>query len=458
MEAARAYLGEKVLEQGIKFLMKEPINNMEKLIEWVEKIPMPEHHRKNVASVKKFLQNKDTNWYRLAERLLTKTHPSVRQKMAINFFVNASFLGVPKQIENAKKLGCSVPWALLVDPTERCNLNCIGCWAGDYQKKEELSFELLDRICTEAQELGIYFMAMSGGEPLLRKNDIVKLAEKHSSMVFHLFTNGTLVDDALIEDMKRLGNITLAFSIEGFEEATDRRRGRGVFKKVMEAMEKMKEAGLVYGASVTYTRHNTEELASPEFVDMLVEKGAAFAWYFTYIPIGKDVDLDMMATPEQRAYIYDKILEYRKTKPILIVDFWNDGEASNGCIAGGRRYLHINAQGEVEPCAFVHYSTCNIKNVSLKEALCSPLMKAYQKRQPFNMNMRRPCPLIDNPDMLREIVEESGAYSTQLTANETASEFAEKLKPYAEKWGEIADKIWYDNKRVDEVACREGTN
>ncbi|MGB9813955.1 MAG: radical SAM protein [Thermovenabulum sp.] len=444
MDLARTYIGEKVLEQGLKFIVKEPVNNIEKMIEWVEKLPMPEHHKKNVCNVKKFLQNKDTNWYKLAERLLTEIDPHVKEKFAVNFFLNANFFGVQKQMENAKKLGYSVPWAILIDPTERCNLNCIGCWAGDYQRKEELSFELLDRILTEAEDLGIYFIIMSGGEPLLRKDDIIKLAEKHNSMGFHLFTNGTLIDDDLIKEMKRVGNITVAFSIEGFEETTDRRRGKGVFKKVMEAMDKMRKAGLLYGVSVTYTRYNTEELASEEFVDMLVDKGVAFAWYFTYIPIGKDVDLEMMATPEQRAYMYDKILEYRKTKPIFIMDFWNDGEASNGCIAGGRRYLHINAQGEVEPCAFVHYSTCNIKNVSLKEALGSPLMKAYQKRQPFNMNMRRPCPLIDNPEMLKEIVEESGAYSTQLHADETAAEFAEKLKPYAQKWGELADKIWYE--------------
>ena len=140
--------------------------------------------------------------------------------------------------------------------------------------------------------------------------------------------------------------------------------------------------------------------------------------------------------------MYEKILEYRKTKPIFIMDFWNDGEVSQGCIAGGKRYLHINARGDVEPCAFVHYATCNIKDVSLKEALSSPLMLAYQKRQPFNMNHHRPCPLIDNPEMMVEMVKESGAYSTQLSADETQEEFAEKLKDYSDRWGQLADAKW----------------
>lgn len=453
MDLARTYLGEKAIEQGLKFLVKQPTNNLEKMLEWVEKIPMAPHHKDDVQNVKQFLKDKESNWYKLADRLLTEIDPHVKEKFAVNFFLNSNFLGVPKQLELAKKLGYSIPWAILIDPTERCNLKCTGCWAGDYHKKDELDFETLDRVCTEAEELGIYFIVMSGGEPTMRKDDVIKLAEKHGSQCFHLFTNGTLVDDDFIKEMKRVGNITLAFSIEGFEEATDRRRGKGVFKKVMEAMDKMRDAGLIYGVSVTYCRNNTEELASEEFVDMLVDKGVTFGWYFTYIPIGKDIDLEMMATPEQRAYMYENIVKYRSTKPIFLMDFWNDGAASNGCIAGGRRYIHINAHGAVEPCAFVHYATDNIKDVSLKEALGSPLMKAYQKRQPFNHNPMRPCPIIDNPKMLKEIIEESNAKPTQVNADETPAEFAEKLEPYAGNWGKIADKMW------DELhPAKESTN
>jgi MoaA/NifB/PqqE/SkfB family radical SAM enzyme len=364
-----------------------------------------------------------------------------------NFFINATFVGVPRQKEWAAKLGVAVPWAILMDPTEKCNLNCTGCWAGDYQRAQELDFATMDRVITEGEKLGIHFIVLSGGEPMLRRDDIVRLAEKHPDQVFHLFTNGTLIDQKFVDDMVRLGNITVALSLEGFETKTDSRRGKGVFAKVMQAMDLMQAAGVIYGVSVTYSRDNTEELGSDAFADMLVDKGVAFGWCFTYIPIGKDVDLTMMATPEQRAWMFERIKYFRSTKPILLIDFWNDGEASNGCIAGGRRYFHINAAGEVEPCAFVHYSTCNIKDVSLVEALQNPLFRAYQQRQPFNLNLRRPCPLIDNPEMLRDIVAESGARSTQLHDGETAEEFAAKLVPYACRWGEIADRIWKSRKR-----------
>ena len=206
-------------------------------------------------------------------------------------------------------------------------------------------------------------------------------------------------------------------------------------------MDLLRESRCLFGVSTTYTRDNTEELSCDEFIDMVIKKGAAFAWYFTYIPIGRDVDLGYMATPEQRKYIYERIRYFRKTKPIFTIDFWNDGEAIEGCIAGGRKYFHINAAGEVEPCAFIHYSTCNIKNISLREALRNPLFKAFQQRQPFNKNHRCPCPLIDNPNAIREIVRESGAYSTQQNSSESTDAFAAKMQKYAEAWDRIAKNL-----------------
>ena len=154
---------------------------------------------------------------------------------------------------------------------------------------------------------------MSGGEPTVRKDDVIKLAEKHVSQCFHLFTNGTLVDDDFVKEMKRVGNITLAFSIEGFEEATDKRRGKGVFKKVMDAMDRMREAGLIFGVSTTYCSTTQNWLVKN--LSMLVD-GVTFGW-LTYIPIG--CRFEMMATPEQRAYMAAKnILKFRKTKPIFL--------------------------------------------------------------------------------------------------------------------------------------------
>jgi len=445
---AETTLGKSFLEQGIKLLVRNPERNLPLMVSWAEKIAREEHHKEAIRGVKKFITDKDSNWYRLALRLLTRTDPRIKERIAVNFFVNSTLLGVPRQKEMEKELGVAVPWAVLMDPTERCNLNCVGCWAGKYQQVKELEFDLMDRICREAEELGIYFIVLSGGEPLLRKDDIVRLAENHPSQVFHIFTNGTLIDDGFVGEMKRLGNIVTALSIDGLEEKTDERRGRGVFRRLMQAMDLLRENNCIFGISTTYTRQNTEELGSDEFIDLMVEKGACFAWYFTYIPVGKDEDLEYMATPEQRKYMFERVNYFRQAKPIFVVDFWNDGEASCGCIAGGRRYFHINAAGDVEPCAFIHYSTCNIRHMSLKEALQNPLFKAYQKRQPFSTNLLRPCPLIDNPEMLRDIVHESGARSTHLLDSESVDVTAKKLSGYAREWGRVADEIWSERTRV----------
>ena len=295
-----------------------------------------------------------------------------------------------------------MPWAILMDPTAKCNLRCIGCWAGDYELRPELSLETMDRICREGGELGIHFYVISGGEPLVRKNDLLELARRHPDKMFHIYTNGTLITREFAREAAERGNMVFALSLEGLEASTDARRGKGVFQKIMAAMDILREEGLIFGFSATYTRKNTEELGSEAFIDKMVEKGAAFGWFFTYIPIGRDVDLELMATPEQRAYMFDRITEFRRTKPIFLVDFWNDGEAAVGCIAGGRKYFHINSAGDVEPCAFAHYATCNIHDVSVEEALQNPLFKAYQKRQPFSENLRRPCPIIDHPVVLRD--------------------------------------------------------
>jgi radical SAM protein with 4Fe4S-binding SPASM domain len=137
-----------------------------------------------------------------------------------------------------------------------------------------------------------------------------------------------------------------------------------------------------------------------------------------------------------------KVREFRKTKPIYILDFWNDGEYVNGCVAGGRNYLHINSNGDVEPCAFIHYSNVNIKNDTLVHALQSPLFMQYKKNQPFNKNQLRPCPLLDNPEKLREMVEKSGAHSTQMNDNESVEELTDKCKDISKEWGETADRLW----------------
>jgi len=399
-------------------------------------------HSSQINGLRTILSDPQGVWYKFVEKLFEEVNTRSLQKFVECFLLNANLDGEVSIKENGEKYDCYIPWAILMDPTSACNLSCTGCWAAQYGHKNNLSFETLDSIICQGKELGTYFYIFSGGEPLVRKKDLISLCRKHDDCYFLSFTNGTLVDDEFCKELADVGNFALAFSIEGDEAATDMRRGQGTYRKVIEAMERMRNHKLLFGYSTCYHRYNTESVGSDEFVDDMIAKGCRFAWYFTYIPVGKDAVTDLLVTPEQRAYMYRRIREIRETKPIFALDFWNDGEYTQGCIAGARRYLHINAAGDVEPCAFIHYSNVNIHDVSLLDALRSPLFKAYRKRLPFNENHLRPCPLLDNPTMLHDMVEESGAYSTEMEAPEDVHSLCAKTAQAAEQWAKCADMLW----------------
>lgn len=160
------------------------------------------------------------------------------------------------------------------------------------------------------------------------------------------------------------------------------------------------------------------------------------------MPVGSDAVPDLMVTPEQRRFLYEQVRAFRAAKPIFTMDFWNDGEYAGGCVAGGRRYLHINANGDIEPCAFIHYSDSNIRDKTILEALQSPLFRAYHAGQPFNDNPLRPCPLLDNPRALQSMVHATGAHSTDLESPEDVDALAGKCERAAENWAPVADSLW----------------
>ena len=402
------------------------------------------------ANKQKLLRNivdhPDNNWYRLVHSLWDDIDSDVRKKLFENFIINSFLIGNSVEEEKSKEYECNVPWAILMDPTSACNLKCTGCWAAEYGNRMNMDYDTLNSIVEQGKELGCYMYIYSGGEPLMRKKDIIRLCEAHNDCVFLAFTNGTLIDEAFADEMLRVKNFVPAISIEGFEEATDARRGEGTYKKVLRAMEILKEKKLVFGASCCYTSANTESIASEAFIDALIDWGCKFAWYFTYMPIGANAVPELLARPEQRELMYHKIRGYRDTKAIFTMDFWNDGEYVDGCIAGGRFYLHINANGDIEPCAFIHYADSNIHEKTLLEAYQSPLFQSYRKNQPFNKNHLRPCPLLDNIGRLTEMVEESDAKSTDLESPENVRDLSSKTKAAANSWEPVADKLWENSR------------
>jgi MoaA/NifB/PqqE/SkfB family radical SAM enzyme len=212
----------------------------------------------------------------------------------------------------------------------------------------------------------------------------------------------------------------------------------------MNAMKLLKEHKLPFGLSVCYTSVNWDDVTSERFYDMIIDMGALFVWFFHYMPVGKGAVPELMVSPEQRIELCRRIREFRKTKAIFAMDFQNDAQYVGGCIAGGRRYLHINAAGDVDPCVFIHYSNANIHDCTLLEALQSPIFMAYHDGQPFNDNMLRPCPMLENPELLPEIVKKTGAHSTDPQSPESAEELCARTIGYAERWTPVAAQLWQD--------------
>lgn len=394
------------------------------------------------------LENKDTNTYRMIMRVLEEIDGNVLDTFISNFVLNANLEGWPRQNELKERYGCNIPWAILLDPTSACNLRCKGCWAADYGNKLNLGFDDIDSIIEQGKQLGVYFYIYTGGEPLMRKRDIVRLCEKHDDCIFLAFTNATLIDEEFCDELLRIRNFMPAVSVEGDRASTDGRRGAGTYDKVVQAMALMKQRKLPFGVSCCYTSDNFEQVSSPDYLDQMLEWGAMFVWYFHYMPVGTDADVELMVRPEQREAMYHRVREFRASKDVFAMDFQNDGEFVQGCIAGGRRYLHINAAGDVDPCVFVHFSDSNIHEKTLIECLQSPLFMAYRDGQPFNENMLLPCPMLENPEKLRSIVAQTGAHSTNLEGAETAEDLCDRCEGYAKRWQPTAERLWAEHPHI----------
>ena len=431
------------LEQVLHYLEKDPETNIPKIMKLIDTVTPKDWYTKQRAGFRQAIEEKN-NWYQLIMKVY-ELDPGVRQAFFRNFILNASLLGSARQDEVSRRENCNVPWAILLDPTSACNMHCTGCWAAEYGNRLNLTFEELDSIVTQGKELGTYMYIFTGGEPLVRKKDVIALCEKHSDCEFLSFTNGTLIDEDFCQQMLRVKNFVPAFSLEGFEEANDSRRGQGAYEKVQKAMKLLKAHKLPFGISACYTSANYADISSEAFFDSLIEAGALFVWFFHYMPVGSGAAPQLLPTPEQRTEVYNRIRAFRKTKPIFSMDFQNDAEYVGGCIAGGRRYLHINARGDVEPCVFIHYSNVNIRNCTLLEALKSPLFMAYHDGQPFNGNMLRPCPMLENPEKLRAMVHATGAVSTDYESPEAVDTLCDRTTPYAEAWKPQADKLWSES-------------
>lgn len=440
IESLKSYTKEKVLSYLLSMATSSSDETLIRMTHLMEMIPKKDYYKERIRWIRGLVRDKHPSM-EFPRRILRELHPNQRDKWISNLAVNHLLNGTNKRKEWADKNGFYPPSTVVISPTMRCNLNCYGCYAGDYKKSLELSLDEIDSILNQMKEMGVYFAVISGGEPFYM-DGIFEIFKKHSDMAFLVFTHGGLIDEQMVEKLIEVGNVMPSFSLEGYEKETDERRGPGHFKKVMHAMDLLKAAGLSFCGSFTHSRKNTDIINNGGYIDMLLNKGVFALWLFSYVPVGRKPDPELMPLPEQRDRLRRSVDEYRDTKGMLFIDFWNDGPIISGCIAGGRKYFHINANGDIEPCVFCHFAVDNIRKTSIRDALASPFFTKIREKQSQHDNLLRPCMLIDHPEVGRELFASEGAYPTHDGADEIYKGLAEKMDNYAEAYAEIADEVW----------------
>jgi MoaA/NifB/PqqE/SkfB family radical SAM enzyme len=275
--------------------------------------------------------------------------------------------------------GLHVPPILVISVTSKCNLHCEGCYHQALRAKPdtEMSDERITRLVDEAKQLGISFIVLAGGEPLMRPN-VLSLSEKTPEIMFLMFTNGLLLNDQVLEQMAKNKNIVPLLSLEGYQIDTDGRRGSGVYNQLQKSMAKLKKTDLFWGATLTMTRTNFDEVTDDAFIGQLVDSGCKFFMLVEYTPVTAGTE-DWVLTVEQK----EKVIPIRnclrkKYRALFIALPWDEDEIG-GCLSAGRGFIHISAEGNVEPCPFIAYSDTNLKNIPLREALQSKMLKTIRE-------------------------------------------------------------------------------
>ncbi len=309
----------------------------------------------------------------------------------------------------AEKRGEHIPPFLIASIANTCNLHCAGCYARanhscqEHADDNQLKDKDWMRIFKEAEELGISFILLAGGEPLIRREIIAGAGDIHN-IIFPVFTNGTLLSEDYISLFDQKRNLVPILSIEGDEKTTDLRRGAGVYQRVEETMKRLKTRKILYGTSITVTKENILEVTSQSFLEHLYESGCKVVIYVEYVPVTEESKT--LAPEEQEREILKEALVKLRTglKDMLFISFPGDEKAYGGCLAAGRGFFHINPQGGAEPCPFSPFSDMNLCNSSLKEALNSPLFRKLGEQNIMVGEHVGGCVLFEQKELVKAIL------------------------------------------------------
>jgi len=306
-----------------------------------------------------------------------------------------------------EKEGLLVPPALFVSVTSQCNLACRGCYqrgthAGPARK---LDPERLASLIREASELGVSIVVLAGGEPLIRRAEIAGLARSYPKILFPVFSNGLLIDDAAAAELAGTKNIIPMLSFEGFRVETDARRGAGVYDRLLGVCARLRQNGIFFGCSVTVTRTNAGLVTSDTFVREMLAFGARVFVFVEYVPIEPGTEA-LVLDDDQRTALYTGIDSLNRNHPALFIGFPGNEDTYGGCLAAGRGFIHVSASGDLEACPAAPFSDTNLARVSLEEALRSPLLSKIRSHHHLLTETNGGCALWTNRAWVEGLVDE----------------------------------------------------
>ena len=345
---------------------------------------------------------------RVVSEAVKATVKNPRESIFMLRFAAAS-RAASKRRADLEKTGEHIPPFLIASITSKCNLHCAGCYSRcnhatvDSEPVEQLTSEEWLRIFREADDLGISFILLVGGEPMLRR-DIIEAAGGIQNILFPVFTNGTFMDDKYLALFDHCRNLIPVMSIEGSREVTDARRGRGIYDHLIANMEAFQKKGLIFGASVTVTTDNLKEVSSDSFIRGLSDRGCKAVVFVEYVPMDEE-SKELAPGDSEREYLSGRIARFREQhSEMVFVSFPGDEKSSAGCLAAGRGFFHINSHGGAEPCPLSPYSDVNVRDKGLREAMNSTLFTALRNGDMLADDHRGGCVLYDKSDQVQALL------------------------------------------------------
>jgi MoaA/NifB/PqqE/SkfB family radical SAM enzyme len=353
-------------------------------------------------------QNELTEYMNAAVRNLAVNVGSSNMREKLFLLAFRRFVGNAAGLRSAsEEQGEHIPSFLIASITNSCNLFCKGCYAranglcGETEKKL-LTAGQWGSVFSQAQDMGVSFCLLAGGEPLMRR-DVIEKAASYRRIVFPVFTNGTMIDDEYCRFFNAHRNIVPVMSIEGDREHTDGRRGNGTYDKLSAAAERLHRRGILWGASVTLTTENIDEVTSADFTDSLYKNGARVVFFIEYVPAVPGTE-KLAPGEKERTLLEERQDVLRKRyKDMVLLAFPGDEKYLGGCLAGGRAFFHINPYGGAEPCPFSPHSDCNVAESSLKEVLNSPLFSALREHHLTGTEHSGGCALFEQEEQVRAL-------------------------------------------------------